>query len=202
MDSSNKLQAPTQPGEKAYDYSVISLLMALGITAIVGIYILASHPKFGAPSKPGNEATTTTRAQDIRNDKAGVELITFSSANAHAHYFRDNNEAGKILIITGMVRNSYPEARRFIKMRGSLLDADGQILADRFIYAGNVLTEDELTTLPILEIQSCLNVRNGRSGYNKHILPGVEIPFMVVFDRIPASRAGYTIDPVSSELAN
>ena len=201
-DSLDKSQAVIEQPKSAYNFATINLLVAFAIIAMVGFYILASKtdsPEFTSGSSYG--ASAAAKSKDTLSDKAGAGGITFSTTNYQVHYFRDNKEVGQILIITGMVRNSYPEARSFIKLRGTLYDSGGKVLADRFIYAGNILTENELANLPILEIQSILNTRTGRSGLNVDIQPNAEVPFMLVFDKIPTDRESYSIDTVASEPA-
>ena len=178
--------------------------LLVGIAVVIallagGLYFQLSRPEPEVISGGGTEVVG--EPSEDPSDKTGTSGITFSTTNSQAHYFRDNKEVGKILIITGMVRNSYPEARSFIKLRGILSGSGGAVLADRFIYAGNILTENELTTLPILEIQSRLNVRGGRSGLNVNVQPNAEIPFMLVFDKVPQGRESYSIDPVGSDPA-
>ena len=178
--------------------------LLIGIAVVIAIlagslYFLMSRPDSIALFD--DEGGELAEVNEDPGDKAGTKGITFSETNSQAHYFRENKEVGKILIITGMVRNSYLDSRSFIKLRGILSGPGGEVLADRFIYAGNILTEDELAKLPILEIQSRLNVRSGRSGLNINVKPGDEIPFMLVFDKVPAGREGYSIDPVGSDPA-
>lgn len=133
-------------------------------------------------------------------DRAGTKFLTFTR-NSQNHFWRQNRDAGQILIITGMVRNSYPEARSFIRLRGHLLGSDNTSLADRFFYAGNIISIDELQTLPADEILARLSIKGGTDGKNMNVPPGAEIPFMVVFDKLPDGMTEYRIDPVGSSPA-
>lgn len=130
-------------------------------------------------------------------DSNGAEGITFTRDKQN-HYFRENNEVGNILIITGMVRNSYSDRRSFIRLRGHLLTDNGRTLADRYVYAGNIVSEQDLQDLPIKEVYSRLSLKGGRDGLNVNVEPGREIPFMLVFDKLPEGMAEYRIDPVGS----
>jgi Protein of unknown function (DUF3426). len=131
------------------------------------------------------------------DDPAGPQGITFTRGMQN-HFIRDNNNGGKILIVTGMVRNSYDEPRAFIQLNGNLLSSDGAFLTGQMVFAGNVLTEEELVTLPVQELFGRLQVREGREGQNKNVQPGVEIPFMIVFNDLPDNMAEYRIDVVAS----
>lgn len=191
--------------------SPLKLIIGLAVLALflgLGIYFIASRPAskalvdgetIGEPGNGGGGGEET--APGSGGDPNGTDGITFTR-DKQAHYFRENNEAGNILIITGMVRNSYPDHRNFIRLRGHLLATDGRHLADRYAFAGNVISEDELKSLPMGEIQSRLNIKGGQDGRNMNIESGQEIPFMLVFDKLPDGMAEYRIDPVGSEPSN
>ncbi len=134
------------------------------------------------------------------DDPAGTLNITFSPNNQN-HYFRENAREGTLLIITGLVRNSYQTPRSFIHLRGRLISADGSTLADRYAYAGNILSEEDLATLPIGEIFSRLSIKGGQNGRNMNVAPGREAPFMLVFDKLPDGMTEYRIDPMGSSPA-
>ncbi|MDR2947238.1 MAG: DUF3426 domain-containing protein [Candidatus Adiutrix sp.] len=135
-----------------------------------------------------------------QDDPNGTQYIGFTQADgAQGYFYRKNNEAGNILILTGIVRNNYSEPRSFIYLRGHLLSSDGKTLADRFAYAGNRLSEEALTSLPIKEITARLSVKSGNDNVNVNIPPGAEVPFMVVFDNVPDGTDQYRIDAISSE---
>lgn len=177
---------PTKKGRPIWPY-------ILGILIATGLY-------FGlkASDETRDRFSDFNEMADDPLDSRGVEGITFTR-DKQDHYFRTNDEVGDILVITGLVRNSYPERRSFIRLRGHLLTADGRTLADRYAYAGNVISEKDLRELPIREIHSRLSLRGGRDGQNVDIKPGREIPFMLVFDQLPKDMAEYRVDPVGSE---
>lgn len=173
-------------------------LAALALVLGIGVYFIANRPAPTALSD-GEEAVGSSVAVDEAGlgDQIGTEGITFTRSNQN-HYFRENREAGNILIITGMVRNSYPDRRNFIRLRGHLLSADGRSLAERYVYAGNIISEEDLKNLSMNEISSRLSIKGGQDGRNMNIESGQEIPFMLVFDKLPDGMAEYRIDPVGS----
>lgn len=193
--------AITKP-DKRLPVKLIIGLMLLIIVLGAGIYFFAARPALKAIHGDEEVATQggggeTTGGNGAGVDQIGTEGITFTRGNQN-HYFRENTQAGNILIITGMVRNSYLDRRNFIRLRGHLLAADGRSLAERYVYAGNIISEDELKNLPIAEIYSRLNIRGGQDGRNMNVEPGQEIPFMLVFDKLPELMTEYRIDPVGS----
>jgi hypothetical protein len=134
------------------------------------------------------------------DDPDGTLHITFMR-EGQAHFFRENKNVGVILAITGRVRSNYEEPRSFIRLKGYLLSTNGEALADRVVYAGNMLSEKELTDLPLEEITARLLAEGGHDGANVDIQPETEIPFMVVFDKLPDGLAEYRIDALSSQPA-
>jgi|GEM_PF-5097707 len=160
--------------------------------------VVSSSPA-GPPADTEKTKAPAATSEYEEQDNSAVH-ITFNRSDQN-HYFRENNEAGNILIITGKVRNSYPDKRSFIRLRGYLLGDDGRTLADRFIYAGNILPEEELKNLPVKEIYARLSVKGGQNGRNLNIESGGEIPFMFVFDKLPSGMSEYRIDPVGSTPA-
>lgn len=192
--------AVTKP-ERSLPVKLIAGLALLILLLGAGIYFFAARPALKAIHGDEEVATQgggeTTAGNGGGGDQIGTEGITFTRGNQN-HYFRENSQAGNILIITGMVRNSYHDRRNFIRLRGHLLAADGRSLAERYVYAGNIISEDELKTLPINEIYSRLGIKGGQDGRNMNVEPGQEIPFMLVFDKLPELMAEYRIDPVGS----
>jgi len=186
-------------------------LMILGAIGLVylclGVAYLAmnlEHKRlYGTPEPTAVTSVTVSdqkkspAAVDDEADPDGNEHITFAR-DSQNHYWRENSQAGHLLILTGMVRNSYPEPRSFIRLHAHLLANDGTSLADRFVYAGNILTDKELTTLPPKEILHRLSAKGGQEGRNIDIPSGAEIPFMIVFDKLPEDMSEYRIDSVGS----
>jgi hypothetical protein len=174
----------------------------------IGIYYLSGRPEplvalsEGDDPSPAAQPAPAQPAATAAADPRGIEHITFTSKDNLQHFFRKNAKEGELLIITGRVRNSYPTPRSFIRLRGLLLDQNGKTLADRFIYAGNLISEEDLTNLPIDEILARLNIKGGQNNRNTNIAPGQEVPFMVVFDKVPPNRDEYNIIPVGSSPAD
>ncbi|MDR1045284.1 MAG: zinc-ribbon domain-containing protein [Candidatus Adiutrix sp.] len=192
--------------ERAAGRSPIRLIAALVILAVIlgGAIFYLTRPGPTALSDGGNQSAGNPEGETGRggDDPNGKEHITFAAQQSPSHFIRDNIHAGKILVITGMVRNSYPENRSFIRLRGHILSAEGATLADRYVFAGNMISEEDLAQLPMSEILIRLSLNAGQNGVNMNIPPEHEIPFMMVFDKLPDGMAEYRIDPVGSSPAN
>lgn len=187
--------ASGRPPKKNYLVpAVIVILLVMG-----GLAFWKACPSKTVICDP--DALGKGQSLDDPDDSLGTQGITFTNGSQD-YYFLENQEAGSILVLTGLVRNSYSDRRSFIRLRTALLDKNGCTLVERFIYAGNVLSDEDLKSLPISELTARLNVKGGQEGRNTNIEPGQTIPFMAVFNKLPDDMDEYRIDPVASEPAN
>jgi hypothetical protein len=155
-----------------------------------------------APAAP--EALTAPPAQAAPAAQAGPAvpepepiLLNFVQ-DRESHHYRVNKTAGRILIIAGLVANGYPDRRSFIRIKGALRDSRQEVVAERQAFAGNYLTEEELSDLPMPEILARLALKGGKDNANVNVPPGQAVPFMLVFDRLPDDLAAYVLEPVGS----
>ena len=118
--------------------------------------------------------------------------------------FVDNTSHGKLFIITGTVQNEFPENRKYVKIRGALFSAGKTLAKEATVYGGNVLSDLELSSMSLTDINQRLSNRFGDNKSNFDIEPGKSIPFMVVFSDLPESLEEFTIEiagsfPVTSQ---
>lgn len=126
---------------------------------------------------------------------AGARLLTFGSVSG---VFVDTEKSGPLFIIRGMVTNKYPQSRRYIMIKGSILDNKGVVVLSKTSYAGNTFSEEELKTLPLDEIIKAADNRDGMAKQNLNVTSGATIPFMVVFAELPDDLSEFTVEAVSS----
>jgi len=193
------------PGEKSCLFLALAAIAAvftgLIYAALIVCYIsMVTDQSYGfRPSAEEAGPYASAGPPVDPDDPDGVQGISFTQGR-QAHFFRSNESAGNILIITGVVRNNYETPRSFIRLHGKLLSSGEETLTDQFVYAGNILSEDDLKALPIDEIYSQLNLKDGRQDL-MNIQPGQEIPFMLVFHNLPDGIDQYRIDAAASEPA-
>jgi predicted Zn finger-like uncharacterized protein len=171
------------------------IVLLILVAGLAGVYFLA--PQFLAPileplglSQP-KETPKTSAADPKGNQKISPEDAK--------HFFRQNESEGQLLIITGLAKNQYDDPRSYIRLKGLLHDAKGKVLAEKMIYCGNILSEEQLMSLPMDEIDKALNVRDGENGANVNVPPGGSVQFMVVFSQIPNDLAEYAVEVFSSQ---
>ncbi len=138
--------------------------------------------------KPGNGEDSPT--------PEGHTGITLANAKK---FSINNSHEGQLLVITGRAKNTVAEARSHIRLQGTLHDDAGKVLRTTWVYAGNFLSDVELKTLTIKEIEARLNQRDGLKGANLNIPLGHSVTFMVVFNKIPAESKQWYVTVQSAE---
>ncbi|MBI5018016.1 MAG: zinc-ribbon domain-containing protein [Deltaproteobacteria bacterium] len=93
----------------------------------------------------------------------------------------------RAFLIRGTIVNHSTTPQGLVRVRGNLFAADGSKLASSEVYCGNVLSDQELATLPRASIEARLQNQVGEALSNVDIAPGGKVPFMVVF-LSPAAR--------------
>jgi predicted Zn finger-like uncharacterized protein len=111
----------------------------------------------------------------------------------------NNYILGPIRIVEGTAVNQadYPISR--IAIKGEIVDAYAVVLGEQTTYSGNVLTDEELMTLPEEAILTNLARQEGNNNSNDKIMPNGMIPFMIVFVREPAGVIKTTVKTVGAE---
>ncbi|MDR2455205.1 MAG: DUF3426 domain-containing protein [Deltaproteobacteria bacterium] len=147
-----------------------------------------------ASAEAGEAAPSTGEALAQPPQADVLNLIFLKEQNTH-HYVT-HPEAGQLLVIVGRIRNGYDKPISHIRVKGSLKNSDNQILSERQVFAGNYLSEEILKSLSMREILARLSLRGGENGSNLNIQPGQDVPFMLVFDKLPPDVAEYIVEPL------
>jgi predicted Zn finger-like uncharacterized protein len=112
--------------------------------------------------------------------------------------FVESRSIGRVFVIKGKIKSSYPEARSFIRIKGILYSKDGKIAKDRIVYCGNILPDGELQTLDRAAIKKKLSNRFGDNKSNFRVPSGKVLPFMVVFSDLPEELGEFSVEVVDS----
>jgi predicted Zn finger-like uncharacterized protein len=186
-----KIATPKSSG-KIWKIAAWSVLVILIIPAIIYFFVF---PEFGDQmvknilvsvgiSEPAHQAVAinqVVRLQDVR------------------HRVVNNYILGQLGVVEGTAVNraDYPVSRIMIK--GEILDAYSVVLGDHTSYAGNILTDEELTNLSEEEILIKLSHPEGLNNSNDKIMPNGQMPFMIVFSHEPAGVIKTTVVTVGAE---
>jgi hypothetical protein len=127
-------------------------------------------------------------------------LANLENAEMKTHYYYVvNREAGKILVLEGVVINHSKYDKGRIKVKVSLYDKGGKTLGTSESYCGNILDLNELETLPQKEIVKLLSVEAGKKFDNAHIKSNESIPYMLVVFSVPKGTDGFVVSVVGAQ---
>lgn len=110
-----------------------------------------------------------------------------------------NGKAGQMLVIQGTAVNNHSTTRSAITVKGSLLDAKGQILLQQTVFCGNKLDEAKLKTMPFDAIEEAMNNQFGEGLSNMNVAVKASIPFTIVFRKLPVGIANINVEVVDSK---
>lgn len=111
-----------------------------------------------------------------------------------------NEKLGAIIVIEGKIKNNFSAPRELIRLEAQLFDAQGKVLASRQQLAGASLSAFQLQLLDKEELEKALNSKLDIIASNIDVLPGGEVPFMVVFTEIPAGASDFTVRIIEASV--
>ena len=110
-------------------------------------------------------------------------------------YYEMNAAAGRMFIIKGQVTNEGQLRKTGVRVSAVLLDAKNKKVAEKTVYAGNVLVGDALRKAARDKIEAAMSNPIGGGLANMDIPPGTSVPFMVVFFDAPDGIDSYRLEP-------
>lgn len=117
-------------------------------------------------------------------------------------YYTQNAEAGNIFVVSGRAVNNTNKARSFFQVKGVLFNKQGEKLAQKEVFCGNIFSSKELTTLSREKIEADLMNKVGGSLSNINLAPGKSVPFMIVFFDLPPDMSEFSVESTGSHLAS
>jgi hypothetical protein len=112
--------------------------------------------------------------------------------------FIDNPSAGMLLVVKGQLRNSYNHPRSGMRVTVKLYAAGNAVVKTATVFAGNVLSNQELSSLDLIAINARLKNSTGASNMNVGVKPGRSVPFMAVFSNLPDGVDEYSVEVAGS----
>jgi len=181
----------TFPGRRPAKSNLLTILLVIFLVVILaGAAIF-----FWLPDLIPDSLTFLKPADKKEITDMGVSRLSLANVSGT---FVDSQEAGRLFVIRGSVQNNYPKSRRFILIRGSILDDKGKTVKATVAYAGNTLKDEELRVVPLAEIHNAMKNRSGKNNSNTNVAPGASIPFMIVMDNLPENLYEFEVQGVSS----
>ncbi len=112
--------------------------------------------------------------------------------------FIDHPGAGRLCVVKGQIRNNYDHPRSAIRVTAKLYTKDKTLAKTATVFAGNVLSNQELAALDMAAIAARLKNKEGANNTNVGVKPGRTVPFMAVFDNLPSNLDEYSVEVASS----
>ena len=128
-------------------------------------------------------------------DEKGNKRLSFKDLNGS---FVNSKKAGKLFVVKGLVTNMYPDKRSFIRIRSNILDSKGKAVKSKIVYAGNPISDKELLSLSMEEVDNRLRDKFGKNKMNTNIPPNSSIPLMIVFGNLPQDLSEFEVEAISS----
>lgn len=169
----------------------VSLLAIAGLSC-AGFYLLKSGP--AAFEKVGLGFVPAWLG--MQNAEEGRIAVTNPVAAFH-----QNKEAGELFVVTGQAENQFKKPRASIHVRVTLYDKSGKAIMQKSAYCGNMLTNEQLSTLPLAKIEGAMSNQFGDSLSNLGVKPGQKIPFVVAIPNVPKDAADFGVDVAGSTVA-
>ncbi len=114
-------------------------------------------------------------------------------------YYDNTVKAGRMFVIKGQVANTGHATKGRIRIHAALLDNTNKVLAEKTVYAGNVLGGEDLRVADKETIEKTLSSPFGEKLANLDVAPGKSVPFMVVFLGIPEGIDAYRLEAKEGE---
>jgi predicted Zn finger-like uncharacterized protein len=172
----------------------ITILLIVLIIAGGGYALVRFKPDFLPESFPlFKRPLSKDQAFDMGNKR-----LSFKELNGS---FVNSKKAGKLFVVKGLVTNMYPDKRSFIRIRSNILDSKGKAVKSKIVYAGNPISDKELLSLSMEQINNRLRDKFGKNKMNTNIPPNSSIPLMIVFGNLPQDMSEFEVEPISSSPA-
>lgn len=113
-----------------------------------------------------------------------------------------NNQEGDLFVIRGEAVNEFKGLRSSILVRGMIYGKNGEVLQSQSAYAGNPLPDSNLKKLGFKEIRNIMNKELGENLVNLNIASGKNIPFTIVFNKVPKNITEFTVEVLESKTGS
>lgn len=194
-----KKQASSKGAGKAWKIALWSVLVIFIIPVLIYFYAL---PQYGEQLVMGGEYLVK-KFNEYRGVSEPVTSGAFINQMVKLQDVRyrriENYILGQIGVLEGTAVNGADFSLSRIQVKGNIVDSYSVILGEKISYAGNILTDEELTNLSEEEIAAKLALPGGLNNSNDKILPGGRIPFMIVFPNEPVGVIKTTVMTVGVE---
>jgi predicted Zn finger-like uncharacterized protein len=182
-------ESPARTGSRKTVWAVLAVLL-LAVAALVVPRGLGIHiPYLSDIQIPLIDDLLKSEPEDPRGNLKLTPVEATISAD-----FIDNPTAGRLCVISGQVRNDYGHPRSHLQVTVRLYTKDKAVAKSATVFAGNLLSKDDLARLDLAAINARPNLKAGANDVNLAVPPGKTVPFMVVLGKLPADADEYSVE--------
>jgi pilus assembly protein FimV len=190
-------KAAPVPKKRVSKPLVVLLILVLLAGGSYGTYVLLDYMNIEIPFLKQIPFISDYFKPKVSDPTGSLKIDTLDVNSK----FLLNVKEGKLFVITGRVKNGYPDVRRFIKINGKLYKKGKVLYQTETAFGGNVLSDIELSNMDLDAIKKRLLNRAGDNKSNMMVKPGGELPFMIVFSNLPEDLEEFSIEVASSTSA-
>ncbi|MDR1241537.1 MAG: zinc-ribbon domain-containing protein [Deltaproteobacteria bacterium] len=128
---------------------------------------------------------------------AKVNKMDIRTSGIKYDYIR-NKKLGPILVLEGRVTNYFETPKDYITVEARLLNSKGEVIKTRKQVCGVVLTPLQLSDLGQRELDRALSNRIEIMANNVNVMPGADVPFMVVIVYPPSDAVELEVSVVDA----
>ncbi len=171
---------------------VIAVVIVLALAA-AGLYLFAEGP--AGFEKAGLGFVVNWLGIETKED-GGIFVHNTTGS------FVVNKESRELFVIRGEAVNNFRKPRASIQVKVVLYGPKGQVTAQKSAYCGNMLSNEQVVTLPMEKIEESMNNQFGDSLSNLGVQPGKGIPFVVVLSSVPKDVTEFGVEVIGSTVAS
>lgn len=129
-----------------------------------------------------------------------VELVKNIALRGVRQCNISNEKLDNISVVEGKVVGSFNQPRELIRIEASLYDSAGNALVSKQQLAGTSLSLFQLQVLGEQDIEQALANKIDIMATNTSVLPGGEVPFMVIFYSPPDNAAEFGVKVIDTRI--
>ncbi len=166
------------------------------MVALLIVLIITLGAYFAFKAMGGGKLDIESLTKMFAGSKDPLEGLIIDETKV-SHYYTENNQAGKILVVKGVVLNNSEIPKGQIKVMLNLYDKEGKVIKNSQAYCGNILNLSELMNLSKNQITKDLNKEVNPA--NARVEPKTSIDFILVIFDMPETSSDFDVKIVGAE---
>lgn len=172
---------PRRP-PRSPDRLIVRALLLFLIVVVTG-YGLLTRALFASPALANRLLGPLPVIGTLASARLLARDVTLVGIEGEYQRIKDGSE---VFVITGQVVSAAPVTLHSVEVRGRLLDGEGEVIAEKFIFCGNAVSAKILGDLTPREVSVLQKITPPKQF---GIKPGESAPFVIVFMAPPKNAA-------------